>query len=53
MSPETIHSLENIAYIVASILFILGIKMLGKATTAKHRTIARSVDLIVHFTSHR
>ncbi len=34
ISPETILSIQNIAYIFSSILFISGIKMLGKEDTA-------------------
>ena len=34
ISPDTILSIQNIAYIFSSILFILGIKMLGKEDTA-------------------
>ena len=34
ISPDTILSIQNIAYIFSSILFISGIKMLGKEDTA-------------------
>ena len=34
ISPDTIVSIQNIAYIFSSILFISGIKMLGKEDTA-------------------
>ena len=34
IAPETILSIQNIAYIFSSILFISGIKMLGKEDTA-------------------
>jgi len=47
MSPETLHSIENIVYIVASILFILGIKMLGKASTAKRGNLISSVGMLI------
>lgn len=40
------HAL-NITYIVASILFILGIKMLGKATTAKRGNLISSIGMLI------
>ncbi len=38
---------QNLAYIIASILFILGIKMLGSAGTAKRGNLVSSVGMLV------
>ncbi|MGF1450082.1 MAG: NAD(P)(+) transhydrogenase (Re/Si-specific) subunit beta [Opitutales bacterium] len=43
MSPELI----NFAYIVAAILFIFGIKMLGRAQTARRGNLLSSVGMLV------
>ena len=37
----------NFIYIIASILFILGIKMLGKAETARRGNIVSSVGMLI------
>lgn len=37
----------NFAYIVASVLFILGIKMLGKADTARNGNLVSSVGMLI------
>ena len=43
MNPQII----NIAYIVSAVIFILGIKMLGKAETARKGNILSSVGMLV------
>ncbi len=43
MSPELI----NFAYIVAAILFIFGIKMLGRAETARRGNLLSSVGMLI------
>ncbi|MBP3526155.1 MAG: NAD(P)(+) transhydrogenase (Re/Si-specific) subunit beta, partial [Opitutales bacterium] len=43
MNPQII----NIAYIVSAVIFILGIKMLGKAETARRGNILSSVGMLV------
>lgn len=43
MDPQII----NIAYIVSAVIFILGIKMLGKAETARRGNILSSVGMLV------
>ena len=41
------ESTQNLAYIVASILFILGIKMLGSASTARRGNQISSIGMII------
>ena len=43
MNPQII----NIAYIVSAVIFILGIKMLGKAESARKGNILSSVGMLV------
>jgi len=40
-------ALINLAYIVASVLFILGIKMLGNASTARRGNQISSVGMLI------
>ena len=39
--------LVNLAYIVASILFIFGLKMLGSATTARRGNLISAVGMLI------
>ncbi|MDR1433311.1 MAG: NAD(P)(+) transhydrogenase (Re/Si-specific) subunit beta [Puniceicoccales bacterium] len=41
------QSLANIAYLIASIAFIFGIKMLGKATTARRGNIISGAGMLI------
>ena len=41
-------TIVNLSYIVAAILFIFGIKMLGKADTAKRGNLLSTVDATLH-----
>ena len=42
-----VHSLTNFAYIAAAVLFILGIKMLGSADTARRGNLLSSVGMLI------
>ena len=41
------QSLTNFAYIAAAVLFILGIKMLGSAETARRGNLLSSVGMLI------
>src|SRR5690606_31513947 len=47
MNPATVQILINAAYIVASILFILGLKMLGRQGTARTGNLLSSVGMLL------
>src|SRR5690606_10895578 len=47
MNPATVQVLINAAYIVASILFILGLKMLGRQGTARTGNLLSSVGMLL------
>ena len=42
-----ISTIVNLSYIVAAILFIFGIKMLGKADTAKRGNLLSAVSMLL------
>lgn len=47
MTPENFASFQNLVYIASSVLFILGIKMLGDATTARRGNLISSVGMLL------
>ena len=47
MSNELREILINSAYILASILFVLGLKMLGRQTTARRGNMLSSVGMLI------
>lgn len=47
MESALIDSLVNLSYIVASILFVFGIKMLGKAATARKGNLISSLGMLI------
>ena len=47
MTPEQFAPYQNIVYIAASVLFILGMKMLGNASTAKRGNLISSVGMLI------
>jgi len=44
---EVTNNWQNLAYIVSSILFIIGIKMLGSAATARKGNLTSSVAMVI------
>lgn len=47
MSPETREILINSAYIVASIMFVLGLKMLGRQATARKGNLISGIGMLI------
>ena len=47
MSPETLDTLINVAYIVASVLFIYGLKMLSSAETARRGNLVSAAGMLL------
>ena len=47
MNPETREILINSAYIVASILFVLGLKMLGRQATARKGNLISGIGMLI------
>jgi NAD(P) transhydrogenase subunit beta len=41
------NALSNLAYIVASVLFIVGLKMLGRASTARRGNLLSAVGMLI------
>ena len=47
MTPETLQTLINLAYIVAAALFILGLKMLGSQATARRGNMISASGMLL------